>query len=315
MADYDEIRSGRRRDWWKRRADERDRAAKRIAPLEEMSRLIQEAKQDKPSRRKRKRHARSAEDAPEDIGLAGPPADPRLLESDDRKKAADNPPPRPTHRSRFDRERAKDREEWEKTRRHLLFLGAIAGAALVVLLLVAVIWQSAHRDREAAELVKYMKRADKMETLNDLSTPARALATYRSAWLRGDFKLVWEITVTAMKRDTLAVRSEQQHLADLRRQHAAGADREWIDVIRGLQTPEYVQKPSRPYENGDLVAFRSQPYAPPGGKRAPGRYVISFVYVHGDWKFFKGVPESAWRASWKTIYEAKPGATIEGSWF
>jgi len=312
MVDYDEIRSGRRRDWWKRRAEERERAKGKVPPLEEMSRLIHDAEKEEAPRKRFRKHPRREETPPDDVGLPGPPPDPSLLESDKPDTESAPPKKRPS-RTRFERERQADREEWSRTKRQLMVLGAIVAAVLLTLFIISAVWRALAGGREAVEMKDYMKRAAKGEYIDDISDPIRALATYRSAWIRGDMRLVWEITTPAVKKDILAVRSERQHILDQLHQYSSGANKEWVNLLRDLNDPKYLRRPSKPYSRGEVAVFLTQPHAPERGNRPATRYVIVFVYNHGDWEYFEGVPGDTWESDWDTIYDAKPGASLEYS--
>lgn len=312
MADYDEIRSGRRRDWWKQKEAERKRTAKKLPPMEEMEHLIEEANAPPLPRKRPKRKSEWDEEPPEDFGLPGPPPDPSLLEPERRgeEPAAKRRPPA---RTRFEREREKDRAEWEKTKRQLFVLGAVAGGVLLTLFVLGIAWRAISTSREQAEMARFTKMADKGVYIDDISDPIRALATYRSAWIRGDMTLVWKITSPASKKDILAVRTEEQHIRDQIRLYNNGGDKDWIAVVKGYTEPKYLHEPSKPYSNGELAVFLTQAYRPSRGSHIEQRYAIAFVYANGKWQYLESVPESSWKNTWTSVYDAKPGASIESS--
>ncbi len=322
MVDYDEIRAGRRRDWWKRREAEK-KAGEKLSPSEEMARILEEADQEEeepdktPSeQRRRKRRDRSTPEGtpPDDLGLPGPPPDPTLLDTEATKEEPERKPRRKRytpHERRYAEERERGLEEWQKTKKQLILLGIIAGSVLVVVLVVSFVLQLLAGGREQVEMARYMKMAGRKEIIHDLSTPVRALATYRSAWLRGDMRQIWKMTSPAIKKDILAARSESQHILDQLHLYTSGSFASWVDVMKDMNEPEFLFKPAKPYRDGELAVFRTQPYTPPQGNRIPIRYAISFAYNDGEWQFFQSTPETSWVSSWDTIYDAKPGATLD----
>jgi hypothetical protein len=119
------------------------------------------------------------------------------------------------------------------------------------------------------------------------------------------------MTVTQVQKDILAVRGAEQHIAEQRRLYLGGSFRDWMEVVQALKDPEFIQRPSLPYRDGELAVFRSQPMPPPRGQRNPIRYVFVFAYQKGKWKFVQSGPENTWKTTWTSLYQIKPGIELE----
>ena len=160
--------------------------------------------------------------------------------------------------------------------------------------------------RERAEMREFMNRSGRGESFFDLSTPIRALGTYRSAWIRGDMLMIWEMTVQQSQKDVLAVRSLDRHIKEQNSLYKAGSLGDWVNVIRELNQPDYYKRPSFSTRDGELAVFRSPPHVPKGQRVLPIRYIIAFAYQKGKWKFVQSCPEKAWRPQWTSLYQVKP---------
>lgn len=317
MVDYEEIQRGRRRNWWK--ALKRKKTEKQqLTPREEMARLLREAKNPlavspEPASASRPSAPASEPGLAMDLGLPGPPPDPALLAA--ARSETDTPPVKkkrlPAREQSLHEQHEKDRKEWQRTKRQLMWFGAIAGGALVIFLGIQQVGRLFAGGHEKREMREFMHRAEKKESFYDLSTPIRAMATYRNNWMRGDMRPLWEMTVTQVQKDILAVRGVEKHIAEQRRLYLGGAFHDWLEVLRGLDNLEYLQRPSLPYRDGELAVFRSKPMPPPRGQRDPIRYVFVFAYQKGKWKYVQSGPESTWKTTWTSLYQIKPGIELE----
>lgn len=318
MVDYDDIRRGRRRNWWKALKEKKAEARRPASPKEEMARLLREAKNprqaDSPSATPPLPTKPLSEAGPiPDLGLPGPPPDPMFLNTPPPEASAAGVKKKrlPAREQLLLEKRQKDRAEWERTKRQLLWFGGIVGGILMIFLGIQQAGHLLSGGQEKREMREFMQRAQKKESFYDLSTPIRSLATYRNNWLRGDMRPLWEMTVTQVQKDILAVRGAEQHIAEQRRLYLSGSFQAWIEVVRALNAPEYFQRPSMPYRDGELAVFRSQPMPPPRGQRDPIRYVIAFAYQKGKWKYVQSGPEGTWKSTWTSLYHVKPGIELE----
>ena len=137
MADIDEIRSGRRRDWWGRREQQRKDKLSR-SPLDQMKKLIRESNSptEVPAEVQHTTGvlkdflAANADSRSEPPGAAGPDDAPDGASAESRPVRL---PKRGTHEWGLHIERQRYLREWQQTRRQLIFLAIAAGAVLVLI--------------------------------------------------------------------------------------------------------------------------------------------------------------------------------------
>ncbi len=325
MADYEEIRAGRRRDWWRKRreAAKAAQAAKNVTPLEQMQDLIRNADDPWVVRRPapdKSAQEELAEDRPEsepppDIGLPGPPPDPSLLESPAdrvRAQAAAEDKAAKAHRvsrtreEQWEAERERDRAEFRKHKLQALIVGGIFIAAILGwlgsnLLVHAMTSRADYRDLNNA-----MKRVDAGEYVYDLSTPGLALASYRVAWIRGDMKTLLDMSAPQARKAVLSGQKEQDYLKNQFRLYFQGRYKAWVDAMAALRNPMYVRRAGRPWHEGHLAVFRVPTRVSQEGDSESTAQYLAFTYRGGRWKYAKSVHESAWKPYWTTDEQLFP---------
>lgn len=309
MGTYDDLVAKRRRNWVGGKPPE-GKEAPRKPPVLQMKRLIVEAKlEDIEDGADRLRE----EPPPDDLLLHGPPleVEARKREAERQRIAAEEAEKRRLE-SMSSRDRAMhyrkehDREEWEYTKTWITRYGTIAAVIIAVLALSSYWIHATNAARVAKEIEDAMGRAKRGDYLMDLRSPVLALASYRSAWLRGDMRALWSLTSMDKQAGMLSYRSAEETIRLDQKRYDEGGSNFWVLLMKALEKPEFLRDPGSNWKEGDIAAFITPPFREQHAQTVPVRYVIAFVFESRQWKFYVATPESTWRPRWKTVKEVRP---------
>ena len=189
MVDYEELKLGRRRNWWKK-PEERKQPQNAQEFRKRMEALFKESSPTQaPSKSSISSLSEPASTNEEDFGLPDVPPDlhpVEIREAEESEEFSDARPKRRVSRRRETRERREqDLREWRQMTRRVGLGLAIGGIALGLAFWVYSQIHHVKLERERKELNQLLARAEQKEVFFDLSTPIHTLASYKNAWVRG----------------------------------------------------------------------------------------------------------------------------------
>lgn len=246
--DYESILKGRRRNWDPLKSDE-----------------VREAEREEERRKRREEHEKKDKGGGSSRGTFG------MLRT-----------------RRREREYAEDMERFRKAVRQGVILFS-------VFLLALAGWLAFNAWREARERALYEREFERYQTVltggevvDDLSTPAAAFATWRSAWLQEDLSKVISIySPQHFESLTTGNKTRSDLEVEYRLMRQRGLLQHQVDMAANFEGAEIIRAPSRPWRNQELAIFRSAAFLRPGSGPDGVRYVVTFSYdsQSGEWRF------------------------------
>jgi hypothetical protein len=189
-------------------------------------------------------------------------------------------------RIRQDAAAEEDRERFQKVLRQSGFLVGGFVALIIVVVAAQRIMSIRQYEKYLADTRQYETVLMEGESINDLTTPVGALATWRSVWKEGDMRGLLEMYSPAYLERLTRSKTFNRLVAEYDRLNQKGSLNSISDVALNFDNPELVRVPPKPWTGGELAIFRSD-LLQRVGEEEPTRYIVAFSWDpdSGQWRF------------------------------
>jgi hypothetical protein len=201
--------------------------------------------------------------------------------------------------------RLEDQQRFRVAMRQSALMGGIFLACFIGWIAIEQVVAQQARALFAKRASEFESALEEKQTIYTLEDPLGAFATWRSAWIREDYPMLVRTFSASYLRRVQPNKDQAALVTDYRRMATVGGMDASIAMAANFGDPEPVHLPRRPWSEGELAIFRSQPIVIYGEEKSYTA-ALAFDAKSGTWRFADMREAGLFSVKWRKETDIPP---------